>query len=132
MFLAHVDCTGCHVQKRAVSVKPESGATVSAATPEACDACHKPGLGKEMIPLWQRTAHSLYDQAEADLKVAEAIIKSESGVAELGEVRKLLTMVRLDGSWGVHNPRYTQQVLEQARTRLSAARSAEPRSGGKP
>jgi hypothetical protein len=124
MFLAHVDCTGCHIKERPVSVRPDSGATVKIAVPEACDACHKPGFGAEMIPLWQKTTHRLYDQVETELKAAESEIKSDEGKALLEEVRKLQQMVRVDGSWGVHNPRYTQQALEQARNKLAAARAA--------
>jgi nitrate/TMAO reductase-like tetraheme cytochrome c subunit len=131
MFLAHVDCTGCHIKARPVSVRPDSGATVKVATPEACDACHKPGLGAEMIPLWQKTTHRLYDQVEADLKAADTEITSADGRAALDEVRKLQQMVRADGSWGVHNPRYTQQALEQARAKLTAARTAA-KGGGNP
>ncbi len=124
MFLAHVDCTGCHTKQRPVSVRPDSGATVKVATPEACDACHKPGFGAEMVPLWQKTTHSLYDRVTTELAAADAEIKTDEGRALLDEVRKLQQMVRADGSWGVHNPRYTQQALEQARTKLAAARAA--------
>lgn len=125
MFLAHVDCAGCHIKKRPVSVKPDSGATVAAASSEACDRCHKPGLGSQMIPLWQKTTHGLYDRLAAELSAAER----DTGVpAEvLAETKRLLDLVRVDGSWGVHNPRYTQQLLEEARDRLASAR--KPKEG---
>jgi nitrate/TMAO reductase-like tetraheme cytochrome c subunit len=128
MFMAHVDCTGCHIQKRPVGVKPDSGATVAYAVPEACDACHKPGLGAEMIPLWQKTTHKLYDQVTEELKSAEATVTSDEGKALLEEVRDLQRVVRADGSWGVHNPKYTQQALEKARNKITAARGET--SGG--
>lgn len=123
MFLAHVDCAGCHIKKRPVSVKPDSGATVAAAAAEACDKCHKPGLGGKMIPLWQKTTHDLYDRLSADLKAAQ----DEPGVPPdvMQETKRLLDLVRVDGSWGVHNPRYTQQLLEEARDRLAAARKPQ-------
>lgn len=120
MFMSHVSCTGCHVHERAVSVKPDSGATVAEAVAEACDACHRPGTGKEMIPLWQKATHKLYDQSMADLLAAEA----GSPPADkdlLEEARKLLVLVKTDGSWGVHNPRYTQYLLQQAREKLARA-----------
>ena len=131
MFLAHVDCTGCHIKKRPVSSKADSGATVAVAIPEACDACHKPGFGKEVVPLWQKTTHSMYDQISADLKLAEQEVTSAEGKALLDEVRKCQQMVRVDGSWGVHNPRYTQQVLEQARNKLAEARAGAKAGGSK-
>ena len=120
MFLAHVDCNGCHIQKRPLDIKPDSGATVAMAVPQACDACHKPGLGEKMIPLWQTTTHTLYDQVAASLADAE----SKEGVDKplLDQTRALLQLIRVDGSWGVHNPRYTQKILEEARDKLAAAR----------
>lgn len=118
MFLAHVDCTGCHIKKRPLESNPSSGARVAVAVPEACDRCHKQGLGAQMIPLWQKTTRTLYDQVAADIDAGQA-----AGAQKelLDECRSLLEMIRVDGSWGVHNPRYTQQVLEEARQKLRAA-----------
>jgi nitrate/TMAO reductase-like tetraheme cytochrome c subunit len=120
MFMAHVDCAGCHVQPREVTGRAGTGAMVATATAEACDACHKPGLGDMMIGLWQRTTRELYDEAidllpvpdrdwtGGDPEAAEAVRRAE----------QLLEQVRLDGSWGVHNPEYTQKLIEQARELL--------------
>jgi hypothetical protein len=123
MFLAHVDCTGCHIKDRPLTAKPTSGARVASAVPEACDRCHKPGLGAQMIPLWQKSTHSLYDQLSAEVAAGEAAGADKD---LLEECRRLLEMIRVDGSWGVHSPRYTQQLLEGARTKLR-----EARNGGK-
>jgi len=120
MFLAHVDCTGCHTKQRAVSVKPNSGASVMAAEPASCNRCHQPGFGEKMIPLWQNTTHGLYDQVEKQLQEAEAAgLDAET----LKRVKELLNLVKTDGSWGVHNPRYTQLLLEQARDAIAAAKA---------
>jgi len=120
MFMAHVDCNGCHISQEPIQFKPDSGATVAIANAQSCDQCHKPGLGAQMIPLWQRTTRALYDRVAADLAAAD----TEPGLDKdlLESTRKLLQLVRVDGSWGVHNPRYTQQLLEQARDKLSEAR----------
>lgn len=128
MFMAHVDCNGCHTAPRPVSTKPDSGATVAAATAAACDACHSAGLGERMIPLWQKTTRSLYDRLEADLNSAQAEPNADADTLE--STRKLLRLIRVDGSWGVHNPRYTQQLLEQARDKLAAARGKPAGEGG--
>lgn len=122
MFLAHVDCVGCHIKPRPVSSRPDSGATVNAATPQACDACHQPGFGERMVPLWQKATHQLYDDLEKALADAEANTSiDEAGRAQLLNVKKLLNIVKTDGSWGVHNSAYTQQVLERARETLTMA-----------
>lgn len=120
MFMAHVDCTGCHIQPRALNVKPLSGATVAAASPRACDACHKPGLGEQMIPLWQKNTHELYDSVALLLPPAERSALCEADHRNVAEARQLLDLVRLDGSWGVHNPKYTEALLHDARQKLNA------------
>lgn len=125
MFMAHVDCTGCHIEKSSVSVKPDSGATVAKAVPEACDACHKPGYGKELVTLWQKTTRSLYDQLSSDLQDAKDRIKSDAGKALLEEARHIQDLIRVDGSWGVHNPKYTQQLIDQARQKIREAKTKE-------
>jgi hypothetical protein len=118
MFLAHVDCTGCHTRKREFPEKPEAGAIVMAAEPASCDHCHQPGFGDKQIPVWQKSTHTLYDRVEAQLKEAEAAgVDAEA----LKPVRDLLTLVRADGSWGVHNPGYTKLLLEKAGEAAAAA-----------
>lgn len=138
MFLVHVDCTGCHIKPSPLSSNPTSGATVNKAVPEACDACHQPGFGKQLVANWQKSTRSVFDAVEAlmpsDAKPwakgnaeAEALVK---------DARRIVELVRVDGSWGVHNPRYTEQLLESARTKIMKAKSLvsgnqAPTSGSK-
>jgi nitrate/TMAO reductase-like tetraheme cytochrome c subunit len=126
MFLAHVDCTGCHIKQEKLSVKPTSGATVAKAVPEACDVCHKPGFGEKMIPRWQQDTHALYDEVDAQLLALKVPDDNAAGKRLAQEARGLLELVRIDNSWGVHNPRYTQLILEKARAKVREAR--EPQS----
>lgn len=121
MFMAHVNCNGCHVEDRKVRNRPESGATVAMPVAEACDACHKPGMGKQMIALWQKSTRKLYDELAAELS---PILEEEREVVdshELDNCRRLLEVIKVDGSWGVHNPRYTQKLLLDARESLARA-----------
>lgn len=121
MFMAHVDCTGCHVEPTPLKAYPDSAARVARPTPEACDTCHQPGLGAQMIPLWQNAARGLYERALAELEALDAELLDDRALGRLAEARSLLDTVRMDGSWGVHNPRYTQQLLERARDAIAAA-----------
>lgn len=123
MFLAHVDCTGCHVKPRTPSMKPESGAMVMAATPESCDKCHQAGYGAKMVPLWQNSTRKLFDQIEASWRAAKA---EGADASVVSDVRSILDLVKTDGSWGVHNPRRTQQLLEDARAKLRGVASPPP------
>ncbi len=131
MFMAHVDCTGCHVSDKPLKSKPESGAVVATATAKSCDPCHKAGLGEQMIPLWQTNTRDLY-AAVSKLAPADATGLSPQQQKLVAEARRLLETVRLDGSWGVHNPRYTQSLLEEARDKFLAANQPAADPGGGP
>lgn len=125
MFLVHVNCNGCHTEPRPLSSKPQSGATVTAGNAAACDTCHKPGLGEQMIPLWQKNTRTLY---EAAVKMIPADVQglSPEDQRRVAEARSLLDLVKLDGSWGVHNPRYTEKLLQEAQQKLGQVQ----KSGG--
>ena len=129
MFLAHVDCSGCHVSATELDIRPGSGARVVRATPEACDACHQAGLGAQMIPLWQDATKKLFAQASDELEALRPSVAATSKV-HFDEAESLLNLVRIDGSWGVHNPKYTQRLIEQAREKLKAARAQKEGAGG--
>jgi hypothetical protein len=128
MFLVHVDCNGCHVKPAPLTVNPVSGASVRVAVPEACDRCHRPGMGEMMVPLWQRSTRKLHADVAALLPSASSPWAAGNPAAEslVREAERLLDLVRLDGSWGVHNPRYTEELLERARATLLEARAARP------
>jgi nitrate/TMAO reductase-like tetraheme cytochrome c subunit len=125
MFMAHVDCAGCHIQPRHPSVKPDSGATVAAATAKACDNCHKPGLGDQMVPLWQKNTRSLYESVARMLPDPAKPAASAQAGRLIAEARQLLALVRQDGSWGVHNPQYTQKLIELARAKVLEASAGD-------
>jgi hypothetical protein len=128
MFMAHVSCNGCHTAPHNLKAKKDSGATVTVATAASCDNCHKPGLGEQMVPMWQKNTHTAYDAVVAMLPKTPPTTDAQK--AALLETQKLLDLVRLDGSWGVHNPRYTAELLNRARQTLIDAGHANP--GGAP
>ncbi|MBK7403609.1 MAG: NapC/NirT family cytochrome c [Phycisphaerales bacterium] len=131
MFMAHVDCTGCHVVPSPLDGEPHNGALVRRAAAQGCNSCHQPGLGDKMIPLWQNATHELYDKASAEFEsLASRATAGSEAATTLEEAKRLIDVVRMDGSWGVHNPRYTQDLLEQAREKIAAARKTiAPESG---
>jgi len=73
-----------------------------------------------MIPLWQKNTRTLHESVVQLLPSTPPT--DEHGRRLVDEARQLIDLVRLDGSWGVHNPRYTQELLNQARGKLMEAR----------
>ncbi|MCP4712190.1 MAG: hypothetical protein GY869_26500, partial [Planctomycetes bacterium] len=121
--LTHVECNGCHVQKTASrSGALDSLGTVAMATPEACDGCHEPGTGDEYIPFWQDQTKKLYEQVLMRVERLEAKALEETdeelarGMLDLvNRAREILNAVVADGSWGVHNLKYTEAMLVRVR-----------------
>jgi len=128
MFLTHVDCTGCHIER--VASKPDnigSKEMVTKAVPKACDKCHEAGTGQKYIPFWQDTIKKLYEQVNGRLEKVEKVHaqlvadgKTSTDYDEkVHQAKLLLESVANDGSWGVHNFKYTESVLLKANTLLT-------------
>ncbi len=122
MFMTHVECTGCHVERAAkASGMLDSFGTVARAVPAACDKCHEAGTGQKYVPFWQDRIKKLYEQVERRVKEAEALAVARAGEEKsrdfslrVQEARSILDSIRYDGSWGVHNFKYTEALLLEA------------------
>jgi hypothetical protein len=130
MFLTHVECTGCHVEKEPASQGGlNSLGTVARATPQACDTCHEPGTGDRYIPFWQKNIKELYQQV---LEQARTVERKWPGFDEqsrkaaqdkYNRAQSILESVKADGSWGVHNLKYTESLLLDAKQILNEIES---------
>ena len=122
MFLTHVECTGCHIEPKPVkSGSIESIGTIAKAVPEACDKCHEPGTGQQYIPFWQESIKKLHGRLSQRLDELETLLEAvaEADRAKklkeaIARARELLDSVEADGSWGVHNLKYTEAILLKA------------------
>ncbi len=122
MFLTHVECTGCHIDRggKRTGVLDSIG-TVAKAVPEACDNCHEKGTGKQYIPFWQNQISKLYDRAKENVDMLESRLRAESNPevvkklkGKISQARSILEAVSADGSKGVHNFKYTEAMLRKA------------------
>ncbi|MHC4762171.1 MAG: NapC/NirT family cytochrome c [Planctomycetota bacterium] len=123
MFLTHVECTGCHIEP----IPKKSGildsfGTVARAVPEACDKCHEDGAGQRYTSFWQKETRKLHKQVSDMVDKFERRIKFETDKeqtlkinARVTEARAILESVSSDGSWGVHNFKYTETMLLRAK-----------------
>ena len=129
MFLTHVECSGCHIDRQEVkSDGIGSIGTVAKAAPDACDKCHQTGSGQQYISLWQRSIKDLHKQVSEKLEQLEAVAKSETNEEKLNklkdsikEARAIVRSVESDGSWGVHNFKYTEAALLNAKKIITQA-----------
>jgi len=143
MFLTHVECTGCHIERTAKAPGIlDSFGTAARATPGACDKCHEAGTGQKYVPFWQARIKALYEQVERRVQESEtlALAQKDGSQAREGapnarmrssppgwggagepqsdprvrQARSILESIRHDGSWGVHNFKYTEALLLEA------------------
>jgi hypothetical protein len=123
MFLTHVECTGCHIEQ----VAQKSGAldslgTVAKAVPRACDNCHEKGTGQQYIPFWQNKIKTMHEEAGRKLDRLKSR-RATSGLKEtIDQAQSILDSILSDGSWGVHNFKYTEALLRRADEIVSEAR----------
>jgi hypothetical protein len=130
MFMTHVECTGCHIER----VQKQTGAldsfgTVARAVPRACDTCHEKGTGEKYVPFWQGSIKGKFEQVKTRLENLETLAKAQTN-EEAGnklrekaeQARLILESVAADGSWGVHNFKYTEAMLIRAEEIISGAK----------
>jgi nitrate/TMAO reductase-like tetraheme cytochrome c subunit len=129
MYLTHVACADCHIGVEPIKTEGiASIGKVARAAPEACDKCHEKGTGARYIPFWQDQTRKLHAQVRAKLDSLRTRLemqvddtKKEEMAGRIAEVRALLDTVAADGSWGVHNLKYTEALLMKANDIINQA-----------
>ncbi len=128
MFLTHVECIGCHIEQvQKTSGALDSFGKVAKAVPRACDKCHEEGTGEEYVPFWQKKIKKLHEEISEKVDGFENRTKlmskksSRKAKAKVAEARDILESVSSDGSWGVHNFKYTEAMLRKANAIIAEA-----------
>ena len=130
MFLTHVECTGCHIEtEQKEDGVLDSVGTVARAVPRACDVCHKEGTGQQYVPFWQKQIKAKYEEVRVKVDNLEARARASSNQDaaqkwrnSVEQARAILKSVSADGSWGVHNFKYTEAMLLRADELVSESR----------
>jgi hypothetical protein len=123
MFLTHVECIGCHIEQVAQkSGVLDSLGTVAKAVPRACDNCHEEGTGQQYIPFWQNKIKKMYEQIGSKLEQLKSKQATSRLKDRINQTQSILDSISSDGSWGVHNFKYTEAMLIRADEIVSGAR----------
>jgi hypothetical protein len=130
MFLTHVECTGCHIERSARTTGAlDSFGTVARAVPAACDTCHEPGTGEKYVPYWQDRIKTVYERVNRGVAEFEALARAQSDPSRAEDygrraqqARSVLDSIAADGSWGVHNFKYTETLLLEAEKTIAGGR----------
>ena len=99
----------------------DSFGKVAKAVPQACDNCHEPGTGQQYIPFWQEKIKQLHGQVSNRLEKIRGSLnfetnekKAKESAEKISQAKELVDSVKADGSWGVHNFKYTESILRKA------------------
>jgi hypothetical protein len=130
MYDADISCNHCHVQEKEMSLDGHVF-TTHVSTAENCSACHGDGDYKEMYETWQDETAEAITQLKTDLEQARATVDKAGAGKAADEARQLLDradelheIVRRDGSSGVHNILYVEDILSEARRKMSMAEAS--------
>jgi hypothetical protein len=126
MFLTHVECTGCHIgTKTSAGRTLDSLGTVARAVPQACDNCHEAGTGQRYVPFWQKRIKELHAEAHEKLRGIEADLQQQPSAdaqQRITRAKEILDSIQADGSWGVHNLKYTEALLRQVNDMINQSK----------
>jgi hypothetical protein len=101
MFEAGAECTDCHINDQNTIFR--SGA-------KKCLDCHEEDYA-EMFTEWQLSVKDLSKSLTSLLKEKRRLKLSEQEKITLRETERFLQNIRLDGSSGIHNYIYMEEVL---------------------
>ncbi len=127
MFAASVDCNACHRFGLAKGTGPVPG-KIMKVRKEACDNCHGSDKGySAIVEVWQADTREGMARVEALFKKVEERLEIARG-PEGAKVKGLYERAKLnyglavsDGSLGIHNYSYVEELLKKAREDLEEA-----------
>lgn len=128
MFLARVDCSGCHYDKEKGAQSAKGTAQVTfRASHEACVKCHGPryaGMWESIHQEVGKTVGALSDNLEVAAKAVAALAKAKQAApgASLAKAQRLVDFVRQ--SHGEHNVYLTSVALRRAEEELAKSAKA--------
>jgi len=106
-----IDCKACHKKL----TEPSSLARIK----EKCAKCHEDDY-KELVTEWQTSTIESIKEIENKIRVTNTKGNSEAEKL-MKDVKRLLFYVKVDGSKGVHNPDYIEEMLNNAKKKTDKA-----------
>ena len=110
MAEAGVDCDGCHARQDSRIGRPDAA---------SCVNCHEESY-KKTFEEWRAAYRVLRVDLETALAVTKRANLGEAGRARLGEIENLLRRLDQDGSSGIHNSQFIQDILTKLAKELES------------
>lgn len=110
MFLAGVSCRGCH-EVKLVKAHNEVSFELPEFNPSSCSDCHGRGYDR-LVQQWQEIVKGRISKLENEIEIAGLL--KRSGLKKFNDenVNANFEIVKKDGSYGAHNIRYVNLLLD--------------------
>jgi len=103
MFEAGASCTDCHLNDRDAVFRPGK---------QKCLDCHEEGY-ENMFTEWQESVRTLVQSLTTTVKLKRKLKLTDQDRQTLRGIEKTLQKIKLDGSSGVHNYMFMEELLTE-------------------
>ena len=125
-----MSCSHCHTQEKKMALEGHEFKT-HVSTAESCAVCHGDDDYKEMCESWQEetkasmaTLHAAITRTRARLSEWSQAGGTDAAEAHLKKAESLYHIVKMDGSFGVHNTSYIDDIIDRADREVKEAEKA--------
>jgi len=101
MFEAEAECTDCHLSPQNRIFRSDAN---------KCLDCHEEGY-EEIFAEWQNSVRELINSLKASLKDTRKLSLTQEEKTQISNIEKTLRSIELDGSSGIHNFSFIEEIL---------------------
>ena len=120
MFLAGVSCRGCH-EVKLVKTHAEVSFELPEFNPNSCSNCHGKGYDK-LVQKWQKIVKERIQKIEYEIEIAGLLKRAGLKKFKDEDVRVNFEIVKKDGSYGAHNIKYVNLLLDAIEKKIDTWR----------
>ena len=110
MAEAEVECVDCHLREDDKIFRSNKG---------KCIDCHDEDYA-DMFDEWQNSAKDLISSIDSSIREMKNIKLDTEGKRTLFEIEKILQKIKFDGSSGVHNYMFFDEVLTDLEKKMGS------------
>jgi nitrate/TMAO reductase-like tetraheme cytochrome c subunit len=111
MAEAETDCAACHLNKQKQVVRPGA---------DSCVECHGEESYRKKFQEWRDSIKALTENLRAALSDARKRALTDEQKSSLTAVESMLTAIEQDGSLGIHNHAFMEDVLTKALNKIKS------------
>jgi len=111
MAEAETDCVACHVNKQKQVVRPGA---------DSCVECHGEESYRKKFQEWRDSIKALTENLRAALRAARKTALTDDQKSQLTATETALAAIEQDGSLGIHNHAFIEDVLTKALKKIKS------------